>query len=82
MVPTAAVCGYYFSHPDSRYFGIGELDRDQVADHAKRKHWDQAIAERWLAPNPGYDPEAASTEIDEGQETSAEPGKRSAGETA
>lgn len=58
MVPTAAVCGWYFSHPGSRYFGVGKINRDQVHDYAKRKGMDEREAERWLAPNLGYDPES------------------------
>ena len=57
MVPTAAVCGWYFSHPRSRYFGVGKINRDQVHDYAKRKGMDTQEAERWLGPNLGYDPE-------------------------
>jgi 5-methyltetrahydrofolate--homocysteine methyltransferase len=57
MTPTAAVSGWYFSHPEARYFGVGRLDRDQVADYARRKGWALAEAEKWLAPNLGYEPE-------------------------
>ena len=57
MTPTAAVSGWYFSHPEARYFGVGRLDRDQVADYARRKGWTLAEAEQWLAPNLGYAPE-------------------------
>ncbi len=57
MTPTAAVSGWYFSHPEARYFGVGRLDRDQVADYAQRKGWTRAEAEKWLAPNLGYEPE-------------------------
>jgi 5-methyltetrahydrofolate--homocysteine methyltransferase len=57
MTPTAAVSGWYFSHPEARYFGVGRIDRDQVADYARRKGWTVAEAEKWLAPNLGYDPE-------------------------
>ncbi len=57
MTPTAAVSGWYFSHPEARYFGVGRLDRDQVADYARRKGWTLAQAEQWLAPNLGYAPE-------------------------
>jgi 5-methyltetrahydrofolate--homocysteine methyltransferase len=57
MTPTAAVSGWYFSHPEARYFGVGRLDRDQVADYARRKNWTVAEAEKWLAPNLGYEPE-------------------------
>jgi 5-methyltetrahydrofolate--homocysteine methyltransferase len=59
MFPTAAVSGFYFSHPESRYFGVGQIDRDQVASYAQRKGWTRAEAERWLAPILGYDPDAA-----------------------
>ena len=51
MWPTAAVSGFYFSHPDAKYFAVGKIDRDQLTDYAKRKGWDIATAERWLAPN-------------------------------
>ena len=57
MTPTAAVSGWYFSHPEARYFGVGRIDRDQVADYARRKGWTVAEAEKWLAPNLGYEPE-------------------------
>ena len=57
MIPTAAVSGWYFSHPNARYFGVGRLDRDQVADYARRKGWTVTEAEQWLAPNLGYEPE-------------------------
>jgi 5-methyltetrahydrofolate--homocysteine methyltransferase len=58
MFPTAAVSGFYFSHPRAHYFGVGQIDRDQVASYAQRKGMDLAAAERWLAPNLGYDPDA------------------------
>jgi len=57
MYPTAAVSGWYFSHPGSQYFVVGRLTREQVEDYAKRKGWTLAEAERWLAPNLDYDPE-------------------------
>ncbi|MFN3310163.1 MAG: methionine synthase [Thermomonas sp.] len=57
MTPAASVSGFYFSHPDSRYFVVGQLTRDQVADYARRKHVDLAVAERWLASELDYDPE-------------------------
>ncbi|MFP1152036.1 methionine synthase [Mycobacterium sherrisii] len=57
MWPGAAVSGWYFSHPQSQYFVVGRLGQDQVADYAKRKGWTLAEAERWLAPNLGYNPE-------------------------
>ncbi|MCO7219267.1 methionine synthase [Klenkia sp. PcliD-1-E] len=54
MWPGAAVSGLYFSHPQSQYFVLGRLARDQVADYAARKGWTVAEAEKWLAPNLGY----------------------------
>ncbi|SOU07568.1 methionine synthase [Xanthomonas arboricola] len=57
MLPTAAVSGYYFSHPKSQYFVVGRLGKEQVADYAKRKGITVALAERWLASNLDYDPE-------------------------
>jgi 5-methyltetrahydrofolate--homocysteine methyltransferase len=56
MWPAAAVSGLYFSHPESRYFGVGKIGRDQVADYAARKGWTIEEAERWLAPILNYDP--------------------------
>jgi 5-methyltetrahydrofolate--homocysteine methyltransferase len=58
MVPTAAVSGWYFAHPEARYFGLGKINRDQAEDYARRKGMPQEEAERWLAPNLGYDPDA------------------------
>jgi 5-methyltetrahydrofolate--homocysteine methyltransferase len=58
MFPTAAVSGWYFSHPQAHYFGVGQIDRDQVASYAQRKGMTLADMERWLAPNLGYDPQA------------------------
>ncbi|UQB42395.1 methionine synthase [Thiomicrospira microaerophila] len=57
MTPTAAVSGWYFAHPQSKYFGVGSIGRDQAEDYAHRKGWTIAEAEKWLAPNLGYDPE-------------------------
>jgi 5-methyltetrahydrofolate--homocysteine methyltransferase len=54
MLPTAAVSGFYFSHPEAKYFATGKIDRDQVADYAKRKGWTVEEAERWLAPVLSY----------------------------
>lgn len=56
MWPGAAVSGLYFAHPESAYFGVGRIERDQVADYAARKGWSQEEAERWLAPTLNYDP--------------------------
>jgi 5-methyltetrahydrofolate--homocysteine methyltransferase len=63
MWPGAAVCGLYFSHPDSSYFGVGKVERDQVADYARRKGWTIAEAERWLAPVLNYVPERAVASV-------------------
>ncbi len=57
MIPTAAVSGWYFSHPQSRYFGLGQINTDQVHDYAKRKGMDVKMMEKWLGPNLGYDTE-------------------------
>jgi len=56
MWPGASVCGLYFSHPESHYFGVGKIERDQVEDYAARKGWSVAEAEKWLAPVLNYDP--------------------------
>mgnify|MGYP003675498031 CR=1 FL=1 len=56
MWPGAAVSGFYLSHPDSQYFAVAKIERDQVEDYARRKGWDMATAERWLAPNLAYQP--------------------------
>jgi 5-methyltetrahydrofolate--homocysteine methyltransferase len=58
MLPGSSVSGFYYAHPDSRYFGVGKIERDQVEDYARRKGMDMAIAERWLAPLLNYDPHA------------------------
>ena len=60
MWPGASVCGLYFSHPESYYFGVGKIERDQIADYAKRKNLSLAEAERWLAPILNYDPLAGA----------------------
>ena len=57
MLPAASVSGWYFAHPDSRYFGVGKIGRDQVADYARRKGASVAETERWLAPNLSYEPD-------------------------
>ncbi|WP_374284093.1 methionine synthase [Novosphingobium sp.] len=51
MLPTAAVSGFYFAHPDSQYFGVARIGRDQLEDYAARREVDLATAERWLRPN-------------------------------
>jgi 5-methyltetrahydrofolate--homocysteine methyltransferase len=57
MYPAAAVSGWYFSHPDSQYFVVGRISKEQVEDYAKRKNWTIDEAQRWLAPNLDYDPD-------------------------
>ena len=56
MWPASSVSGLYFAHPDSHYFGIGKIERDQVEDYAARKGWDVDVVERWLAPILNYNP--------------------------
>jgi 5-methyltetrahydrofolate--homocysteine methyltransferase len=56
MLPTAAVSGFYFSHPQSHYFAVGKIDRDQVEEYAHRKGMELAVVERWLAPALAYEP--------------------------
>jgi 5-methyltetrahydrofolate--homocysteine methyltransferase len=57
MLPTAAVSGFYFSHPQSHYFAVGKIDRDQVQDYARRKGFTLEVVERWLAPALAYEAE-------------------------
>ena len=56
MWPGSSVSGLYFAHPDSKYFSLGKIERDQVADYAERKGMSVAEVERWLGPNLNYDP--------------------------
>ena len=58
MYPTAAVSGWYFAHPESKYFGLGKIQRDQVEAYAKRKNMPVEEAERWLSPVLAYEPES------------------------
>ena len=71
MLPTAAVSGFYFSHPDSRYFSIGKVARDQVESLAARKKMPVAELERWLAPNLGYDSAVDAVTADTAAEADA-----------
>ena len=57
MLPAAAVSGLYFGHPDSRYFALGRIDRDQVEDYARRKGETPAAVEKWLGQNLSYNPD-------------------------
>jgi 5-methyltetrahydrofolate--homocysteine methyltransferase len=61
MWPGAAVSGFYYAHPDSHYFGVGKVERDQVADYAARKGWTVEETERWLSPVLNYDRQQATT---------------------
>jgi 5-methyltetrahydrofolate--homocysteine methyltransferase len=62
MHPASSVSGFYFSHPESRYFAVGKVGRDQVTDYARRKNMPVAEIERWLAPVLGYEPAPATSE--------------------
>jgi 5-methyltetrahydrofolate--homocysteine methyltransferase len=62
MMPPATVSGYYFWRPESQYFGVGRIDRDQVEDYARRKGAELAYMERWLSPNLAYDRAAVAPE--------------------
>ena len=64
MWPASSVSGLYFAHPEAKYFGVGKLDRDQVADYHLRKQMDLATVERWLGPNLNYDPTPAPANAD------------------
>ncbi|MCC7504001.1 MAG: methionine synthase [Saprospiraceae bacterium] len=57
MYPAASVSGWYFAHPEARYFGLGQIGKDQVEDYARRKNMALTDAERWLAPTLNYEPE-------------------------
>ena len=56
MYPASSVSGMYYAHPESRYFAVGKINRDQVEDYAGRKKMSVADVERWLSPVLGYDP--------------------------
>ena len=56
MLPAASGSGFYFAHPESRYFAVSKVRRDQVEDYAARKHMSVEEVQRWLAPVRGYDP--------------------------
>ena len=63
MYPAASVSGWYFSHPESFYFGVGRIDKDQVDDYAKRKDMSVAEIEKWLSPNLAYEPKELPTPV-------------------
>jgi 5-methyltetrahydrofolate--homocysteine methyltransferase len=56
MTPASSVSGLYIAHPESAYFAVGRIERDQVEDYAKRKGMEVRVAERWLGPILNYDP--------------------------
>jgi 5-methyltetrahydrofolate--homocysteine methyltransferase len=56
MYPASSVSGWYFSHPQSKYFAVGKLDKDQIEDYANRKSMPVKLVEKWLSPNLGYNP--------------------------
>src|SRR5262249_13821715 len=60
MMPAASVSGIYLAHPQARYFNVGKIGAEQVADYARRKGMSVPEAERWLSPNLGYDPSRKS----------------------
>jgi len=64
MHPASSVSGLYFGHPDSKYFAVGKIERDQVADYQRRKAMPLAELERWLAPNLNFEPEKAESTVD------------------
>ena len=57
MHPASSVSGFYIQHPQSRYFPVAKIEKDQVKDYAARKRMEIATVERWLAPNLNYDPD-------------------------
>ncbi|MEK9660498.1 MAG: methylenetetrahydrofolate reductase [Alphaproteobacteria bacterium] len=65
MWPASSVSGWYFSHPEARYFGVGKIERDQVSDYAARKGMSIEEAERWLSPSLNYEPEAITRDAAE-----------------
>jgi len=60
MLPAAAVSGFYFAHPEAKYFAVGKIGKDQVEDYARRKDMDLRTVERWLSPNLNYEPDSTS----------------------
>jgi 5-methyltetrahydrofolate--homocysteine methyltransferase len=60
--PSRHISGMYYAHPQSHYFGVGKVERDQAEDYARRKGWTLIEAERWLAPVLNYDPVAEAAE--------------------
>ncbi len=73
MLPAASVSGFYFAHPQSRYFQVGKIERDQVLDYQRRKGLDLRTVERWLSPVLNYEPEAETAAAPEGKTAPLEP---------
>ena len=71
MYPASSVSGFYFSHPQARYFAVGKIERDQVLDYQRRKGMDLRSVERWLAPSLNYEPEETETTGGKGSEAKA-----------
>jgi Methionine synthase I, cobalamin-binding domain len=70
MLPASSVSGLYFAHPESRYFAVGKIGRDQVLDYHVRKQMPLEVVERWLSPNLNYDPdEAGATDVNANRAT-------------
>ncbi|MEK7269120.1 MAG: vitamin B12 dependent-methionine synthase activation domain-containing protein, partial [Nitrospirota bacterium] len=69
MYPASSVSGLYFAHPESKYFSVGKIGRDQAVDYHLRKRMDLRTVERWLSPNLNYDPEetVATASVSSGQ---------------
>ena len=63
MWPGSSVSGMYFAHPESRYFVLGKMERDQVLDYSQRKNMSVAEVERWLGPNLNYDPTLSEPDV-------------------
>jgi 5-methyltetrahydrofolate--homocysteine methyltransferase len=61
MYPASSVSGWYFAHPESRYFAVGKIGRDQAVDYQLRKEMDLRTIERWLAPNLNYEPGSSAS---------------------
>jgi 5-methyltetrahydrofolate--homocysteine methyltransferase len=62
MYPASSVSGFYFSHPDAKYFAVGRIGKDQIEDYAARKKMPVNEIEKWLRPNLDYDPDARLTQ--------------------
>ena len=77
MWPAASVSGWYFSHPEARYFGVGRIGRDQVRDYAARKGMEPVFVERWLASSLNYEVSRARRDEEKTTESETPAGRRS-----